>query len=121
MEVVEIVRKAWDGPLFYRFSASDWLEPVLGKEKGHPGEKEEWSWWYVCCLCLRVEVDNVGDWNNRPSCLKSSGMRESISSMCLRAETTTVKRLTSDLLTVSLAVCELYHPLMIRGPVRRAH
>jgi len=45
MEVVELVRKAWDGPLFYRFSASDWLEPVLGKEKGHPGEKEEWSWW----------------------------------------------------------------------------
>lgn len=45
LEIAELVRKAWDGPLFVRFSASDWLEEVEGPEKARPGEKEEWGWW----------------------------------------------------------------------------
>jgi 2,4-dienoyl-CoA reductase-like NADH-dependent reductase (Old Yellow Enzyme family) len=47
LEVAELIRKAWDKPLFYRVSASDWLENVEGPEKKSPshGEKEEWAWW----------------------------------------------------------------------------
>ena len=40
-----MVRSAWDKPLFYGVSASDWLEGVEGPEKAHPGEKEEYGWW----------------------------------------------------------------------------
>jgi 2,4-dienoyl-CoA reductase-like NADH-dependent reductase (Old Yellow Enzyme family) len=45
LEMAKIARENWDKPLFYRLSASDWLDDVVGPEKGHPGEKEEWSWW----------------------------------------------------------------------------
>lgn len=47
LEVAELIRKAWDKPLFYRVSASDWLENVEGPEKkgSSSGEKEEWAWW----------------------------------------------------------------------------
>jgi len=47
LEVAQIVRQAWDGPLFYRVSASDWLDDVLGPEKARPGEKEEYAWWGI--------------------------------------------------------------------------
>lgn len=45
LELTEIIRKEWDGPLFYRLSASDWLEEALGPEKGNPGQTEEYNWW----------------------------------------------------------------------------
>lgn len=45
LEITEMIRKAWDGPLFLRLSASDWLEDVLGPEKAYPGEKEEYEFW----------------------------------------------------------------------------
>ncbi|RSH87413.1 hypothetical protein EHS25_003323 [Saitozyma podzolica] len=46
LEVAELIRKAWDKPLFYRVSASDWLENVEGPEKGaSSNEKDEWAWW----------------------------------------------------------------------------
>lgn len=44
LEIAEIVRQKWDKPLFYRLSATDWLEESLGKEKNANGE---WVWWYV--------------------------------------------------------------------------
>lgn len=47
MEITQLLRDAWDGPLFYRVSASDWLEGVEGPEKAHPGEKEEYGWWGI--------------------------------------------------------------------------
>ena len=47
LEVTELIRKAWDGPLFYRVSASDWLEGVEGPEKASPGQTEEWGWWGI--------------------------------------------------------------------------
>lgn len=47
MEVTELIRKAWDGPLFYRVSASDWLDDVEGPEKAHAGKEEEWGWWGI--------------------------------------------------------------------------
>lgn len=45
LELTKIVRDNWDGPLFYRVSGTDWLEPVEGPEKAHPGAKEEYAWW----------------------------------------------------------------------------
>lgn len=45
LELAKLVREEWDGPLFYRVSASDWLEEDLGPEKGNPGQTEEYSWW----------------------------------------------------------------------------
>ncbi|ORY34039.1 hypothetical protein BCR39DRAFT_518221 [Naematelia encephala] len=47
LEVAKAIRAAWDGPLFYRLSASDWLEDVLGPEKAYPGQKEEWAFWGI--------------------------------------------------------------------------
>lgn len=44
LEIAEVVRQKWDKPLFYRLSATDWLEESLGKEKNANGE---WVWWYV--------------------------------------------------------------------------
>jgi 2,4-dienoyl-CoA reductase-like NADH-dependent reductase (Old Yellow Enzyme family) len=41
LEIVEIVRSEWDGPLFMRFSATDWLEDVEGPER----VGDEWKWW----------------------------------------------------------------------------
>lgn len=46
LEVTEAIRKAWDGPLFYRLSASDWLEEAVGPEKlANKKGDEEWAWW----------------------------------------------------------------------------
>ncbi|AAW40788.1 oxidoreductase, putative [Cryptococcus deneoformans JEC21] len=44
LEIAEIVRQKWDKPLFYRLSATDWLEESLGKEKNANGE---WVWWGI--------------------------------------------------------------------------
>ncbi|WVQ82154.1 hypothetical protein IAT38_004282 [Cryptococcus sp. DSM 104549] len=44
LEIVDIIRAKWNKPLFYRFSATDWLEDVLGPEKGKDGE---WAWWGI--------------------------------------------------------------------------
>lgn len=46
LEVAQVVREEWDGPLLFRISASDWLEE-LGPEKAYPGEKEEYAWWGI--------------------------------------------------------------------------
>ncbi|KAK1922505.1 hypothetical protein DB88DRAFT_357229 [Papiliotrema laurentii] len=45
LEVVEAVRRAWDGPLFYRISATDWLEEVAGPEKSADGGQDPYNWW----------------------------------------------------------------------------
>ena len=45
LELVETVRAAWEKPLFYRLSATDWLDEALGPEKSAPGQTEEWGWW----------------------------------------------------------------------------
>ena len=45
LEVSKIVREVWDGPLFYRVSATDWLDDVLGPEMSPSGEKGEYAWW----------------------------------------------------------------------------
>ena len=42
VEVSKSIRAIWDKPLFFRVSASDWLDEVLGPEKG---ENREWAWW----------------------------------------------------------------------------
>lgn len=47
LEVAQLVREKWDKPLFYRLSASDWLDSVDGPEKAHPGQKEEYAWWGI--------------------------------------------------------------------------
>lgn len=47
LEITKLVRDAWDKPLFYRLSASDWLDEVEGPEKAHPGQKEEYGWWGI--------------------------------------------------------------------------
>ncbi|WVQ72405.1 hypothetical protein IAR50_001957 [Cryptococcus sp. DSM 104548] len=44
LEITEIVRQKWDKPLFYRLSATDWLEEALGSEKGANGD---WTWWGI--------------------------------------------------------------------------
>ncbi|RXK36413.1 oxidoreductase [Tremella mesenterica] len=45
LEVAQTLRAVWDKPLFYRVSASDWLEDAEGPEKAYPGETEEYKWW----------------------------------------------------------------------------
>lgn len=45
LEITKLIRKAWDKPLLYRISASDWLDNIEGPEKSHPGEEEEYNWW----------------------------------------------------------------------------
>jgi hypothetical protein len=44
LEVAKIARESWKGPLFYRVSASDWLES-LGPENSGNGEKDPYKWW----------------------------------------------------------------------------
>lgn len=41
LEIAQIVREAWDGPLLYRVTASDWLEPIVGPEV----QDGEYKWW----------------------------------------------------------------------------
>lgn len=41
LEVTKAVREAWEGPLFFRVSATDWLDDALGEEK----QDGEWKWW----------------------------------------------------------------------------
>jgi 2,4-dienoyl-CoA reductase-like NADH-dependent reductase (Old Yellow Enzyme family) len=41
LEIVEAVRSEWDGPLFMRVSASDWLDDVEGPER----VGDEYKWW----------------------------------------------------------------------------
>lgn len=57
LEIARAIRQACDGSLFYRVSATDWLEDHLGPEKGHPGEEEEYSWWYVATGHFMVHTD----------------------------------------------------------------
>ncbi|WWD17313.1 hypothetical protein CI109_101753 [Kwoniella shandongensis] len=45
LEIAEIIREKWDKPLFYRLSATDWLDDVLGPEKGKNTDK--WAWWGI--------------------------------------------------------------------------
>ncbi|KAK8864391.1 hypothetical protein IAR55_001639 [Kwoniella newhampshirensis] len=45
LEIAEIMREKWDKPLFYRVSATDWLDDTLGPEKGQ-GDGE-WAWWGI--------------------------------------------------------------------------
>lgn len=47
LEVTKVIRDAWDKPLFYRVSASDWLDGVEGPERAHAGQKEEYGWWGI--------------------------------------------------------------------------
>ena len=42
VETTEAIRKVWDKPLFFRVSASDWLDEPLGPEKKANGD---WAWW----------------------------------------------------------------------------
>lgn len=45
LEIVALVRKEWDGPLFYRVSATDWHD---GEEKADDVQDGEgWNYWYV--------------------------------------------------------------------------
>ncbi|WVQ99389.1 hypothetical protein IAU59_006522 [Kwoniella sp. CBS 9459] len=49
LELAKIAREKWQKPLFYRVSASDWLEEDLGPEKranATEGE-DEWAWWGI--------------------------------------------------------------------------
>jgi 2,4-dienoyl-CoA reductase-like NADH-dependent reductase (Old Yellow Enzyme family) len=43
LEIVELTRAHWKGPLFFRVSASEWAEDV-GPEKDENGE---WKWWGI--------------------------------------------------------------------------
>lgn len=45
LEVTKIIREKWNKPLFYRLSATDWLDEALGPEKVLQGDKTEYSWW----------------------------------------------------------------------------
>lgn len=45
LEIVALVRKEWDGPLFYRVSATDWHE---GEEKADDKQDGEgWNYWGI--------------------------------------------------------------------------
>ncbi|WVR07034.1 hypothetical protein IAU60_004073 [Kwoniella sp. DSM 27419] len=49
LELAKLVREKWSKPLFYRLSASDWLEDALGPEKKANGAdgQEEYAWWGI--------------------------------------------------------------------------
>lgn len=40
-----MIRAMWDKPLFYRLSASDWLEPTGPERLATPSGAEEYAWW----------------------------------------------------------------------------
>ncbi|WRT66358.1 uncharacterized protein IL334_003313 [Kwoniella shivajii] len=44
LEITKLVRDKWDKPLFYRLSATDWLEDTLGPEKTENGD---YAWWGI--------------------------------------------------------------------------
>ncbi|WWC89309.1 uncharacterized protein L201_004230 [Kwoniella dendrophila CBS 6074] len=44
LELAKLIREKWDKPLFYRVSATDWLEEELGPEKN---KNDEWAWWGI--------------------------------------------------------------------------
>ncbi|WVW83904.1 hypothetical protein I302_105926 [Kwoniella bestiolae CBS 10118] len=44
LEIARSIRAKWDKPLFYRVSATDWLEEDLGPERD---ERGEWKWWGI--------------------------------------------------------------------------
>lgn len=45
LELAELARKAWNGPLFYRVSATDWIE---GEERSDDGSNPEgWRFWGI--------------------------------------------------------------------------
>ncbi|WWC70215.1 uncharacterized protein I206_104165 [Kwoniella pini CBS 10737] len=44
LEIAELIREKWEKPLFYRLSATDWLEEDLGSEKTDNGD---WAWWGI--------------------------------------------------------------------------
>ncbi|KAG8803969.1 hypothetical protein FRC16_001686 [Serendipita sp. 398] len=44
LEIVQAVRAVWEGPLFFRVSASEWAEAELGPEKDEQGQ---WKWWGI--------------------------------------------------------------------------
>ncbi|TXT10718.1 hypothetical protein VHUM_02223 [Vanrija humicola] len=47
LEVARAVRAAFDGPVQWRISATEWIDGVAGKEKQFEGEKEEYAWWGI--------------------------------------------------------------------------
>jgi 2,4-dienoyl-CoA reductase-like NADH-dependent reductase (Old Yellow Enzyme family) len=52
IEIVELARVHWKGPLFFRVSASEWAEE-LGPEKDENGE---WKWWGIEQSILLAEL-----------------------------------------------------------------
>lgn len=51
LEIAELVRKNWDGPLFYRVSATDWHE---GEEQSDDKQtKDGWNFWCADKLTRR--------------------------------------------------------------------
>ncbi|WVQ67672.1 uncharacterized protein L199_005876 [Kwoniella botswanensis] len=44
LELAQLLREKWEKPLFYRVSATDWLDEELGPEKGKNGD---WAWWGI--------------------------------------------------------------------------
>ncbi|WWC94179.1 hypothetical protein V866_001018 [Kwoniella sp. B9012] len=44
LELAQLLREKWDKPLFYRVSATDWLDEEFGAEKGENGD---WAWWGI--------------------------------------------------------------------------
>ncbi|KAK6910099.1 hypothetical protein I203_104130 [Kwoniella mangroviensis CBS 8507] len=44
LELAQLLREKWEKPLFYRVSATDWLDEELGAEKGKNGD---WAWWGI--------------------------------------------------------------------------
>lgn len=91
LEVAQLVRDEFDGPLFYRVSASDWSE---GPEK----EDDEYRQWGIeqSCVCLHllrfsslVASDLL---RFIRSSLGSSRRSESTSSTSLLAASTSLKR-----------------------------
>ena len=101
LEIAQIVRQAWDGPLFYRTSASDWLDDVEGPEKAFPGQKEEYKWWWVLTRDLYVQLAYRLGALSRPQSLQRSWRRSgSTFSTFRRAATTSDKRSLWGLLIV---------------------
>jgi 2,4-dienoyl-CoA reductase-like NADH-dependent reductase (Old Yellow Enzyme family) len=57
MHLANIVRKAWDKPLFVRISASDWAQE-LGPERS---EDNAWNWWGIeQSKLLAKELEKAG-------------------------------------------------------------
>lgn len=66
LEVAQVVRKAYDGPIFFRLSATDWAE---GPEKGPDGEWKQWGIEQSIILTGELEVGSIAC---VPACLTLS-------------------------------------------------